>query len=363
MNYINRHNYEEYFLLYVDNELTEAQRKQVEMFISENPDLAPELDLLNGVKLEPVNDTVYDDKMNLYKHAEEENMLHNYEYWFLLYVDNELTPDQRQQVEKLVLQNPEIQPAFSAIKQSVLQPEAVIHPDKSSLYKKESIKILPLFTRFAAAAVFISVVLFSWWYAENEEVRLTSKVSPTVEIQKQQPELAKNNKLQPLTGETVTENKAEEKLPTISKEKSVSLQRREKEHTKPVNVPAQETKKRFADEEFLIAENKPTFLKSENTMVPEPKINEKSKPADTHSFAASDAENAQPAYKIMTAGYKEINTSDDDQSLYVAGLNLNKNKVKGFLKKAENILSNKTKEYIKGDGKLQVANLEFEDNK
>jgi hypothetical protein len=32
---IDRHNYEEYFLLYIDNELTVDQKRQVELFVQE----------------------------------------------------------------------------------------------------------------------------------------------------------------------------------------------------------------------------------------------------------------------------------------------------------------------------------------
>jgi anti-sigma factor RsiW len=36
---IDRHNYEEYFILYMDNELSSDDRGQVEEFIQKNPDL------------------------------------------------------------------------------------------------------------------------------------------------------------------------------------------------------------------------------------------------------------------------------------------------------------------------------------
>jgi anti-sigma factor RsiW len=48
---INRHNYEEYFLLYVDGELSSADRAQVEAFARQHPDLADELEMLREAVL------------------------------------------------------------------------------------------------------------------------------------------------------------------------------------------------------------------------------------------------------------------------------------------------------------------------
>ena len=36
---VDRHNYEEFFLLYIDNELSVDQKKQVDLFVQENADL------------------------------------------------------------------------------------------------------------------------------------------------------------------------------------------------------------------------------------------------------------------------------------------------------------------------------------
>jgi hypothetical protein len=43
---INRHNYEEYFILYMDNELDSDDRRMVEAFVLQHPDLKEELDIL-----------------------------------------------------------------------------------------------------------------------------------------------------------------------------------------------------------------------------------------------------------------------------------------------------------------------------
>ena len=50
--HITRANYEAYFLMYVDGELTPAQSDAVEAFAALHPDLQEELDLLLTTKLD-----------------------------------------------------------------------------------------------------------------------------------------------------------------------------------------------------------------------------------------------------------------------------------------------------------------------
>ena len=64
---INRHNYEEYFILYMDNELSSDDRRMVEAFIVQHPDLKEELELLQQFKLEPDTAITYNGKEELMK--------------------------------------------------------------------------------------------------------------------------------------------------------------------------------------------------------------------------------------------------------------------------------------------------------
>ena len=67
---INRNNYEEFFLLYADNELTAEERTMVEQFIVLHPDLGEELNILSQTKLPHEEHLAYTDKANLFRHSE-----------------------------------------------------------------------------------------------------------------------------------------------------------------------------------------------------------------------------------------------------------------------------------------------------
>src|SRR5689334_23534846 len=106
---IDRHNYEEYFLLYIDNELNVDQKKHVELFVQENPDLEEELVMLKQSRLIPDESIVFDRKDLLMKeenaqHSANNNNafinLNNYEQWLIMYVDNELNAEEKMAVEK-----------------------------------------------------------------------------------------------------------------------------------------------------------------------------------------------------------------------------------------------------------------------
>jgi hypothetical protein len=68
---INIHNYETYFLLYIDNELSIAERAALEQFIEANPNYANELNALKNTVSETENIT-FKDKFLLYRWEEME---------------------------------------------------------------------------------------------------------------------------------------------------------------------------------------------------------------------------------------------------------------------------------------------------
>ena len=64
---INEKNYEEIFVLYHDNELTETEKLETENFVAQHPNLKTEFELIGKAKLIPESLIVYPDKKELYR--------------------------------------------------------------------------------------------------------------------------------------------------------------------------------------------------------------------------------------------------------------------------------------------------------
>ena len=88
---ITENNCEEYFLLYADNELNSAECNAVAAFIEQHPKYAAALEALLQTKLSDDENFAFNNKKILYKNADAEIGINNYEDYFLLYTDNELS--------------------------------------------------------------------------------------------------------------------------------------------------------------------------------------------------------------------------------------------------------------------------------
>ncbi len=135
---INRHNYEEYFILYMDNELSSDDRRMVEAFVQNHPDLKEELDILLQYKLVPDTNIVFKGKEELMKvKGESPVTLSNYEEWLVLYIDNELTAEQRKTVEQFIAANPSVKKELHLLQRTQLQPEKSFLPIKNLYTEKK----------------------------------------------------------------------------------------------------------------------------------------------------------------------------------------------------------------------------------
>jgi hypothetical protein len=155
---INRHNYEEFFLLYVDNELSATERKAVDVFVQENPDLQIELTLLQDTVVK-ADDIVLDKKDWLYMEEDISALQEN----LLLYADGELSEADKKTVESVLATDKSAQKEWAVLQQIKLHPDMdVVFADKQSLYRKEPGRVVPVkWWRVAAAAVLLGIGIWT----------------------------------------------------------------------------------------------------------------------------------------------------------------------------------------------------------
>lgn len=169
---INRNNYEEYFILYLDNELGLEEKNQVESFVQLHPDLKEELDLLLQYKFVPDNRIVFNGKEELLK-QDQNNTIDptNYDEWFTLYVDNELTSKEINAVDQFILDNPALKKELLLTQQTKLQPEVIAFENKESLYRKEErVGLAPLnWWKVAAAVILLLGISFAIYSVANKK--------------------------------------------------------------------------------------------------------------------------------------------------------------------------------------------------
>lgn len=195
---LNRNNYETFFLLYVDGELSPQEMLEVDAFCQKHPDLEEELQLLMDTRLAPDTDTLFSGKEDLLKpeswdadhltpmqttllnlldgetatdgleeqlarepqmqkewewlqlarlHPEAVPMAHKHQLIRALAWDaDQLTPVQQQMLEALetgnavpagVLADPELHKDWMLLQQTRLVPETVVMPNKERLFRQE----------------------------------------------------------------------------------------------------------------------------------------------------------------------------------------------------------------------------------
>jgi hypothetical protein len=86
----------------------------------------------------------------------------NYEKFFLLYLDRELNPAEKQEVEKFLTDNTDLQKEFKQLQQTVLAPQEFVFEPKELLYRKEEKRKIIPFYRMQVAAAIAGLILGGW---------------------------------------------------------------------------------------------------------------------------------------------------------------------------------------------------------
>lgn len=181
MNNINRNNYEEFFILHLDNELNAEQQQALQLFLQQNPDLQAELDLLSGTKLSVDETVVFPDKALLFAGSllqqTEEGQVSAQDSEIIMYLDAELTEKDKKAFEQKLAGNTILQQQVALFAKTKLQASAAeVFPDKTLLYKEEENRrrIVPMYwlRMGVAAAVLLTLGVggFNWLNNPVKEV-------------------------------------------------------------------------------------------------------------------------------------------------------------------------------------------------
>jgi hypothetical protein len=164
-NIINLTNYEEYFILYMDDELTAEQKTRVEQFLQENPHLKTELDCLLNTKL-PAEEITFTNKEELMSSQMKTEII---DEKLFLFLDNELNAEEKSRVETQLQSDAAYQLQYNSLLQTRLDPSDIIaYPDKKELYRHSAVVIsFTTWMRIAAAVILVATASLLFVFYPN----------------------------------------------------------------------------------------------------------------------------------------------------------------------------------------------------
>jgi hypothetical protein len=369
---ITRDNYETWFVMYIDGELNAAERKAVEYFVQQNPDLEEELVMLQQSVLRADDDIVFEQKEKLYKNSSAQGLVNeeNYEEFFVLYGDDELTNAEKDLVEQFVYKHPQYQADFELIQQVKLVPDkALAFPDKTYLYRSEEddSKVVAIpWWRISAAAIALLVIGSLTWYISTQsngaeiagvEKETEPSLKVTMPLSGTQGLYPDSNYFSPDGGPGEHEDIAS--TPKYMGSEDAGLQ---------ANMPG------FVIKNIPDSSNiqQPSYVQQESTqqLVKDPENIDIALPAKPVDVAVYNTDE-QPAVKsgiikrtisepiaVSTLAEKPNEETDQSQT-YVLNTSINKTPLRGFFRKVSRVVDKVTHPDEDGKGGIRIANLEI----
>jgi len=182
---INRSNYESYFLDFHEGNLSEALTRELFSFLDSNPDLKEEFESFEMISVVPSSKKFFD-KDSLKKDT---ITVYNYKTWFVASIENDLSSEQKKEVEYFLQINPSLKPELEIFKQTKLVPDhRIIFENKKQLkHGGKVISLTPQFYRVAVAASVVLLLITYFVLRNNKQKEVVQHESPKMEIQKQTP--------------------------------------------------------------------------------------------------------------------------------------------------------------------------------
>jgi hypothetical protein len=359
---INRHNYESLFLLYVDNELSVAERNALELFVQENADLQEELQMLKQTII-PIEKIIFKGKNNLLK---TEKVSVEMQERLLLYIDGELDATQSKELESLLVSDESTIAELQLLQKTKLAADNnTVFANKKLLYRKESPRVIPFeWRKLAVAAIFIGFAIWGTAIYFNSGSKVVSN-DTAANIGVKQTEAIK---AKPATILPEKKTMPEEKIVAITPEPIVN-----KNITKRIVVPSGDkqqqmpvAKNNLIAKQKIIDNNlpKPYFEENNNTTSNKNEVATvipQTQDINTNIIVNSDIDkNTRPeeTNNVYTASFTNNNTENKEDHFILSDDEPKKSKLTGLLRKAKRVLERNTN-INTGGNTLKVANVEI----
>lgn len=326
---ISRDNYEEYFLLYADNELTPAEKVSVKQFLLAHPDLQQEMDLLLSTKL-PVDNISFNDKECLFAHSMKLNYV---DEALLLYIDNELSEKQKTDVEEKLKKDAGYKLQFeSLLKTKPGTPDKIIYPYKKDLYRHQEKRRFSTYWVGVAAAIvlLLSMGVFVITYQQKPDVMVAdvpNKTQPVKEANGVEPAktdiVIKVATEKPVKAAVIKVAEADD-LPKVVRNKKMKVERKQTPEHRVVAPIINEENENVASHQVNREEKNKVVKKQES-----PQQQTLNNPSVTPPLVASfNNQTTSP----VTAEQRDVAKAENDK----------KSSLKGFLRKATRFIERRT---------------------
>jgi hypothetical protein len=368
---INRNNYEEFFLLYIDNELSAVERNAVELFVQDNADLKAELNTLQQTVYK-AGAAVYENKKELLK--DEFAVLQQN---LLFYIDDELNTADKITVEKLLKADNSAGKELALLQKTKLQPDtAIVFAHKKLLYRKEGGKVIGLpWRRIAAAAILLG---FGVWATvtfintnKNDVATAATKSTVTPATKKQNTDI--------VTPTLTAPQKIVEDINTAATIKGATIDKKTPENNQPQNSTPQNLPQQNNTAIAVKEKNK-----KPNNNLPKPDYEKINNDESNESYASNvkpfngttnkinsgnkvtvvDAANDKPNNEevngyALNASLTESGAGEynDNKILYMDEDNVKKSKLGGFFRKVKRMVDRNTS--IKTGNSIKLAGFDI----
>ncbi|NOR88035.1 MAG: hypothetical protein GQ527_10530 [Bacteroidales bacterium] len=176
-------NYELFVIDYLDGNLDEMKKQEMDLFLMLHPDIADELDDLNDIKLEKDSTDLINDSFSSSLKKEPIKKTRgidegNYEQYFLTHLENDMSKEDAVNLQLFLDVHPQLMSEFKLVQSLKLRPDnKIVFTNRENL-KKESAKILPLWlTAISAAAILLLAIWILQPQASQRPSELLAKLS------------------------------------------------------------------------------------------------------------------------------------------------------------------------------------------